>query len=64
MSTAAGCISAAVLKGAGLRGVRSRLDAATAGARDAGVVSVPAVRVGDRVFHGDGELELAAAALA
>ena len=29
---------AAVLKGAGLRGVRSRLDAATAGARDAGVV--------------------------
>jgi 2-hydroxychromene-2-carboxylate isomerase len=55
---------AAVLKGAGLRGVRTRLDTATAEARAAGVVSVPAVRVGDRVFHGDGELELAAAALA
>ena len=54
----------AVLKGAGLRGVRARLDAATEAAREAGVVSVPAVRIGDRVFHGDGELELAAAALA
>ena len=55
---------AAVLKGAELRGTRNRLDAATAAARDAGVLAVPAVRVGDRVFHGDGELELAAAALA
>jgi 2-hydroxychromene-2-carboxylate isomerase len=54
---------AAVLKGAELRGVRTRLETATADARAAGVVSVPAVRVGDRVFHGDGELELAAGAL-
>ena len=30
----------------------------------AGVLDVPAVRVGDRVFHGDRELEAAAAALA
>ena len=55
---------AAVLKGAGLRGVRARLEAATAGAREAGVAAVPAVRVGERVFHGDDELERAAAALA
>jgi 2-hydroxychromene-2-carboxylate isomerase len=55
---------AAVLKGAELRGTRARLDAATEAARAAGVVAVPAVRVGDRVFHGDDELALAAAALA
>jgi hypothetical protein len=29
----------------------------------AGVLEVPAVRIGDRVFHGDRELEAAAAAL-
>jgi 2-hydroxychromene-2-carboxylate isomerase len=55
---------AAVLKGAELKSIRARLEDATAGARDAGVAAVPAVRVGDRVFHGDAELELAAAALA
>jgi 2-hydroxychromene-2-carboxylate isomerase len=55
---------AAVLKGAGLRGTRARLDAATEAARDAGVRDVPAVLVGDRVFHGDRELEQAAAAVA
>jgi 2-hydroxychromene-2-carboxylate isomerase len=54
----------AVLKGAELRGTRNRLDAATAAARAAGVRDVPAVVVGERVFHGDRELEAAAAALA
>jgi 2-hydroxychromene-2-carboxylate isomerase len=53
---------AAVLKGAELRGTRNRLDAATAAARAAGVRDVPAVLVGERVFHGDRELEAAAAA--
>jgi hypothetical protein len=33
---------------------------ATAEAAAAGVLDVPAVRVGERVFHGDAELELAA----
>ena len=40
-----------------------RLDEATAAAAAAGVLDVPAVRVGDRVFHGDRELEAAAAVL-
>jgi 2-hydroxychromene-2-carboxylate isomerase len=55
---------AAVLKGAELRGTRARLDAAGEAARAAGVRDVPALLVGDRVFHGDRELEAAAAALA
>jgi 2-hydroxychromene-2-carboxylate isomerase len=55
---------AAVLKGSELRGVRNRLQAATEGAAEAGVLDVPAVRIGDRVFHGDAELEAAAEALA
>jgi len=55
---------AAVLKGAELRSIRTRLETATADARAAGVLAVPAVRIGGRVFHGDGELELAAGALA
>ncbi len=50
---------AAVVKGAELRGTRARLDAATAAARAAGVREVPAVVIGGRVFHGDGELEAA-----
>src|SRR4051812_13514915 len=50
----------ALAKGAELRGTAERLRAATAGAAEAGVLDVPAVRVGDRVFHGDAELELAA----
>jgi 2-hydroxychromene-2-carboxylate isomerase len=54
----------AVTKGAGLRGTRARLDAATADAAAAGVLDVPAVVVGERVFHGDRELEAAAAAVA
>jgi 2-hydroxychromene-2-carboxylate isomerase len=55
---------AAVSKAAQLKGTRARLDAATAAAWAAGVRDVPAVRVGDRVFHGDRELEAAAGALA
>ena len=54
---------AAVIKGTGLASVRRRLDDATAAAAAAGVLDVPAVRVGDRVFHGDAELAAAAAAL-
>jgi 2-hydroxychromene-2-carboxylate isomerase len=55
---------AAVLKGAALKGTRARLDEATAAARAAGVRDVPALRVGDRIFHGDRELEAAAATAA
>ena len=55
---------AAVLKAAGLKGTRARLEAATEAARAAGVRDVPAVLVGDHVFHGDRELEAAARALA
>jgi 2-hydroxychromene-2-carboxylate isomerase len=54
---------AAVVKGAGMRRTRERLDEATAEAAAAGVLDVPAVIVGRRVFHGDVELEAAAAAL-
>ena len=51
---------AALTKGAALRGTAERLRTATAAAAEAGVLDVPAVRVGDRVFHGSAELELAA----
>ena len=51
---------AALAKGAQLRGTAERLRVATADAAAAGVLDVPAVRVGDRVFHGEAELELAA----
>jgi 2-hydroxychromene-2-carboxylate isomerase len=51
---------AALTKGAELRGTAERLRVATEEAAAAGVVDVPAVRVGDRVFHGMAELELAA----
>jgi 2-hydroxychromene-2-carboxylate isomerase len=54
---------AAVVKGAGLRGTQARLAAATANAAEAGVLDVPAVSVGGHVFHGEGGLEAAAAAL-
>ena len=54
---------AAVIKSAELRGTRKRLDEATTAARDAGVLDVPAVRVGEQVFHGDRELGAAARAL-
>jgi 2-hydroxychromene-2-carboxylate isomerase len=54
---------AAVTKSAELRGTRRRLEEATAAARAAGVLDVPAIRVGTQVFHGDRELEAAARAL-
>ena len=54
---------AAVLKAAETRGVADALARATDAAHAAGVRGVPAVRVDDRVFHGDRELEAAAAAL-
>ncbi len=54
----------AVEKGAALASIRRRLDEATAAAAAAGVLDVPAVRIGERVFHGDRELEAAAAVLA
>jgi 2-hydroxychromene-2-carboxylate isomerase len=50
----------AVTKGASLRSISERLDDATAAAAAAGVLDVPALRVGDRVLHGDRELETAA----
>jgi len=54
---------AAVLRGAELRTVRDGLRAATADAVARGVRDVPAVVTADgRVFHGDTELERAAAA--
>ena len=55
---------AAIEKGAGRDSIRRRLDEATDAAGAAGVLDVPAVRIGDRVFHGDRELEAAAGALA
>jgi 2-hydroxychromene-2-carboxylate isomerase len=51
----------AVLKGAALRSVGEQLSAATSAAAALGVGDVPAVRVGDRVFHGERSLEQAAA---
>ena len=54
---------AAVEKGTGLASMRRRLDEATAEAAAAGVRDVPAVTVGDRVFHGDRQLESAAEVL-
>lgn len=50
----------AVLKGAELRSVSEQLSATTLAAAAAGIRDVPAVRVGDRVFHGERALEEAA----
>ena len=50
----------AVLKGAKLRSIAEQLSAATAAAVAAGIGDVPAVRVGDHVFHGERALEEAA----
>jgi 2-hydroxychromene-2-carboxylate isomerase len=52
---------AALIKGAELCSTRERLAAATAAARAAGVRDVPALQVGDRIFHGDQSLEAAVA---
>src|SRR3954453_18448549 len=46
---------------AGRASMRPRLEGATEAADAAGVLEVPPIRVGDRVFHGDRELEAAAA---
>jgi 2-hydroxychromene-2-carboxylate isomerase len=51
----------AVLKGAELRSVGEQLSSATAAAAALGVTDVPAIRVGERVFHGERSLEQAAA---
>jgi 2-hydroxychromene-2-carboxylate isomerase len=55
---------AAVLKGIELRTVRDELARQTATAAALGVRDVPAIRVGDRVFHGDATLQAAARAAA
>jgi len=54
----------ALLTGVETRAVASSLAKATAVARERGVRSVPAVWVAGEVFHGDAELERAAAAVA
>jgi 2-hydroxychromene-2-carboxylate isomerase len=52
---------AALLKGTELGSIAERLERATADAVAAGVLDVPAVVIDGRVFHGDRELERAAA---
>jgi 2-hydroxychromene-2-carboxylate isomerase len=53
----------AVLKGIALRSVVEALEEANRGALAAGVSELPAVRVGDRVFHGGAAIDQAAIAL-
>jgi 2-hydroxychromene-2-carboxylate isomerase len=48
---------AALIRALASRGVRDELDRASADALELGVIDVPAVRVGDRVFVGDARLE-------
>jgi 2-hydroxychromene-2-carboxylate isomerase len=55
---------AAVLKATELRSVREALRAATASAVELGVRDVPAIVVGEQVFHGDAGLAAAARAAA
>jgi 2-hydroxychromene-2-carboxylate isomerase len=55
---------AALLKAVELRSVREELHRQTALADEMGVRDVPAVRVGERVFHGDVALDAAARAAA
>ncbi|MGA7704039.1 MAG: DsbA family protein [Solirubrobacteraceae bacterium] len=52
---------AAVQKGAALRSVGDGLSRSTAAAAALGVTDVPAIRVGERVFHGERTLDEAAA---
>jgi 2-hydroxychromene-2-carboxylate isomerase len=52
---------AALIKGAELRATRERLAQATTAARAAGIAEVPALQVGERIFHGDRSLETAVA---
>jgi 2-hydroxychromene-2-carboxylate isomerase len=51
----------ALIKGAGTRSTRERLDAAMAGAIAAGVREVPAIQIGADVFCGPNALEAARA---
>jgi 2-hydroxychromene-2-carboxylate isomerase len=51
----------ALTKGAELGSIAERLERATAEAAAAGVLDVPAIVIDGRVFHGDRELERAAA---
>ena len=55
---------AALMKGTQLGSIAKRLEEATAEAVAAGVLDVPAIAIDGRVFHGDRELERAAAARA
>jgi 2-hydroxychromene-2-carboxylate isomerase len=50
----------AVAKGAALGSIRKRLDDATAAAAAAGVLDVPALRIGEHVLHGNREIDGAA----
>ena len=52
------------LRAAATRGVREELERESARAGELGVDDVPAVRVGDRVLVGEGELERAGMLLA
>ena len=52
---------AAVLRGAELRSVQRELASATAGAAHTGIIDVPAIRVGERLFEGQRAVEDAAA---
>jgi hypothetical protein len=54
----------AVLKGIATASVAGALEQASAGARAAGVLVLPAIGVGERVFQGERAIEGAAAALA
>ena len=54
----------AVLKGIARRSVADALEEAGARARAAGVRALPAIAVGERVFHGERAIEEAAEALA
>jgi 2-hydroxychromene-2-carboxylate isomerase len=51
----------AILQAIRTRGVADELAAKTAEAARAGVLAVPAIRIGTRVFHGEGAPEEAAA---
>jgi 2-hydroxychromene-2-carboxylate isomerase len=53
----------AVLKGIGSQSVKDRLRTATGEAAERGVIGVPTVAVGERLFWGDDHLEEAAVAL-
>lgn len=53
----------AILRAAAMRTVAAQLGEATADAAAAGVQAVPAVRVGEEIFHGEAALSEAAAAM-